>query len=361
LHETFEGIRVKNRILHLTRNTIPYVKELHSIAGGVLGCLVMQQLDYWFENHPEGFYKFLEPSDHPAYKNGDSWTEELGMSRHEFRTAFDKIGIRYKSKSDFDRADDKFHGLFYCSYVDRRSNLTYYFRNHDLVDAALDQLLRKSPTSPITTGAKPAGTPHPANELPVKPDSGFTGNQQSVFTGKPGSGFTGNQCYESTVNPDTPPPLYRDYNTETTTTTVDSVAFDPGGCCEHLIFPKCTKNESIAIRQLLTACPVDMQQVALDEIEGARQAGVIKTNLVPFARGIVIAITRGNFTIGHGPKIAEQRERNTRYENRPNPAELPLDPEAVNKGKAFINRLEKHQKSLTRDLRGKSTDNLVPL
>lgn len=85
----------------------------------------MQQLDYWFENHPEGFYKFLLPSDHPAYKNGDSWTEELGMSKDEFRTAFDKIGHRYKSKSEFDKAEDKFQGKFYCSYVDRRSNLTF--------------------------------------------------------------------------------------------------------------------------------------------------------------------------------------------------------------------------------------------
>ena len=133
---------MKNRILHITRNTIPYVKELHSITGGVLSCLVMQQLDYWFENHPEGFYKFLLPSEHPAYKDGDSWTEELGMSVDEFRTAFDKIGIRYKSKSEFDKADDKFQGKFYCSYVDRRSNLTYYFRNHDLVDAALDDVFR---------------------------------------------------------------------------------------------------------------------------------------------------------------------------------------------------------------------------
>lgn len=73
----------------------------------------MQQLDYWFEVHPEGFYKFLESSDHPAHKNGDSWTEELGMSGHEFRTAFDKIGIHYKSKSDFDQSVDKFQGLFY--------------------------------------------------------------------------------------------------------------------------------------------------------------------------------------------------------------------------------------------------------
>ncbi|WP_162050165.1 hypothetical protein [Fluviibacter phosphoraccumulans] len=332
---------MKNRILHLTRNTIPYVKELHVIAGGVLGCLVMQQLDYWFENHPEGFYKFLEPSDHPAYKIGDSWTEELGMSRHEFRTAFDKIGIRYKSKSDFDRADDKFQGLFYCSYVDRRSNLTYYFRNHDLVDAALDQLLSKPPTAPSTTWAKPAEKPHLASEHPVKPDSGFTGNQESVFTGKPECGFTGNQGCESTVNPDIPPPLYRDYNTETTTTTDNSGAIDPGGCGENLIFPKCTENESVAIHQLLSSCPDEMQQAALDEIEGARQAGVIKTNLVPFARGIMMAIARGTFTVGHGSKVLEQRNRQNRRmtSDSSNKTNQLLDTNALSKGKALLEKV----------------------
>jgi hypothetical protein len=330
---------MKNRILHLTRNTIPYVKELHPISGGVLGCLVMQQLDYWFEGHPEGFYKFLEPSDHPAYKDGDSWTEELGMSRHEFRTAFDKIGIRYKSKSDFDQAVDKFQGLFYCSYVDRRSNLTYYFRNHDLVDAALDELLSKPAQKPVKGNPTPASNARCDAEFTVKPESGFTGNQECGFTVKPDSGFTRKTRSSLTVNPENLPPLYRDYNTETTTTTVNSGAIDSGGCGESLIFPKCTENESIAIGQLLSDCPAEMQQAALDEIEGARQAGVIKTNLVPFARGIVIAIARGTFTVGHGPTIANQRERNARHQNRPNPAELPLDPEAVNKGKALMNRI----------------------
>ena len=69
------------------------------------------------------------------------------------------------------------------------------------------------------------------------------------------------------MNGENPPPLYRDYNTETTTTTSDSIAIDPGGCGEDLIFPKCTENESIAISQLLADCPVNMRQVALDEIE----------------------------------------------------------------------------------------------
>src|SRR5574343_861453 len=322
---------MKNRILHLTRNTIPYVKELHTIAGGVLGCLVMQQLDYWFEGYPEGFYKFLEPSDHPAYKNGDSWTEELGMSRHEFRTAFDKIGIRYKSKSDFDQAVDKFQGLFYCSYVDRRSNLTYYFRNHDLVDAALDELLSKPAQRLEKKSVSSTANPHRDAEFTVKPECGFTV--------KPDSGFTGNSDSSLTVNPENPPPLYRDYNTETTTTTGNSGAIDSGGSGENLIFPKCTQNESIAIRQLLSECPAEMQQAALDEIEGARQAGVIKTNLVPFARGIMTAISRGTFTVGHGPTVAAQRMRKSSRREQPNATDMPMDPETLRKGKALLGSL----------------------
>ena len=333
---------MKNRILHLTRNTIPYVKELHPIAGGVLGCLVMQQLDYWFEGHPEGFYKFLMPSDHPAYKIGDSWTEELGMSKDEFRTAFDKIGIRYKSKSEFDQAADKFQGKFYCSYVDRRSNLTYYFRNHDLVDAALDELLSKPAQKQAKQSPPSAANQHRDAEFTVKRESRFTGNQQSRFTGSWDSQSTGNEDSRLTVNQENPPPLYRDYNTETTTTTVDSKAIDSGGCGEiydQLIFPKCTPEESIAIGELLTTCPMEYRQKALDEIEGARQAGVIKTNLVPFARGIMTAIARGTFTIGHGTRIATQRTRLVKRRESPQSTDLFMDPEILGKGKAFIDGL----------------------
>lgn len=330
---------MKNRILHLTRNTIPYVKELHPIAGGVLGCLVMQQLDYWFEGHPEGYYKFLMPSDHPAYKIGDSWTEELGMSVDEFRTAFDKIGIRYKSKSEFDKAEDKFQGKFYCSYVDRRSNLTYYFRNHELVDAALDELLSKTNSNTSKTGKSSAGNPRRSADFTVNGDSPFTGNRQSQFTVNRKLLFTGNGESPVTVNRENPPPLYRDYNTETTTTTGNSGAIDSGGCGENLIFPKCTQNESIAIRQLLSECPAEMQQAALDEIEGARQAGVIKTNLVPFARGIMTAISRGTFTVGHGPTVAAQRMRISNRREQPNATDMPMDPETLRKGKALLGSL----------------------
>ncbi len=84
---------------------------------------------------------------------------------------------------------------------------------------------------------------------------------------------------------------------------------------------------------------MELRQKALDEIEGARQAGVIKTNLVPFARGIMTAISRGTFTVGHGPKVAAQRLHQASRLDRANSDDLPLDLEALNKGKAFMNRI----------------------
>lgn len=137
---------MRNRILALFNNSIPYVKELRPIAQSAVGCLVMQQLDFRFAAHPDGFYKFLSPCSAPRYRKGDSWTEEIGISVDEFRTAFDKIGIRYKSKTAYDQAENKFINekgieLLYCSYTDKVQGLTYYFRNHEVVDAALDVLV----------------------------------------------------------------------------------------------------------------------------------------------------------------------------------------------------------------------------
>ena len=133
---------MRNKILHITSKIIPYVRELRLIAKSVTGCLLMQQLDFHFAKYPHGYYKFLEPClNSKSYKRGQSWQEELGFSADEFRTAFDKIGVRYLSKSAFDTAPDKFQDKLYCSYFDKQQGLTYYFRNHPVVDAALDKLI----------------------------------------------------------------------------------------------------------------------------------------------------------------------------------------------------------------------------
>ena len=135
---------MRNKTQAIYRNSVPYVKQFRKYVGSVAGCILFQQLDHWFESKPDGFYKFLErpESNHPQYRDGDSWNEEIGITPDEFRTAFDAIATRYKSKKDYDLASDKFQGKFYCSYYDRVARLTWYFRNHDLVDGFLDLVMQ---------------------------------------------------------------------------------------------------------------------------------------------------------------------------------------------------------------------------
>ena len=52
---------MKNKLLACTHNSIPYVKELRTIAKTLASVILMQQLDFRFWKHPNGFYKFLEP------------------------------------------------------------------------------------------------------------------------------------------------------------------------------------------------------------------------------------------------------------------------------------------------------------
>ncbi|MBN9343693.1 MAG: hypothetical protein BGO76_01680 [Caedibacter sp. 38-128] len=98
--------------------------------------MLQGQLNYWFSKKPQGFYKFLEPCKHPLYKQGDSWSEELGLSRRVFNSTFDAIGVRYKTKTEFMKAKDKFQGKLYASYHDRKKNQTFFVRNPELLQQA---------------------------------------------------------------------------------------------------------------------------------------------------------------------------------------------------------------------------------
>ena len=356
---------MRNRILSITRSNIPYVKELHPLTGSVIGCLVMQQLDYWFSSQPEGFYKFLEPADHPAYKEGDSWVEELGMSADEFRYAFDRISIRYKSRTEFEKASktgDLFKGKFYCSYIDRRANLTHYFRNHDLVDAALDQLICDSS---LKTNSKSKGkrvvAPTKGVETPLEDSIPVTDCSESNIpvTGNSDLQNWKNRFTELEIpvcvagNPDSPEPenplyvkrlfrgpLLQRLHTETTTTTTGTdelstelvdkrcdtessplppVSEPPRGCGDDfelkqtepqlsdLIWPKCSPEEWDALAEILKTIPATQRQVLLDELEGARAAGKVRSGLMPFAGGLVRAMLKRTFTVGYSPAIAARR------------------------------------------------------
>ena len=133
----------KNNELALTAKLIPYHKEFRKIAGSVTATILWQQLEYWFSKKKgEPFYKFLEPLkiEKNGYKIGDSWTEELGFSAFEFRAAFSRIGISYKSKKEYNENNDKFQNMMYCSYYDKINRQTWYFRNQKLVETNLGRL-----------------------------------------------------------------------------------------------------------------------------------------------------------------------------------------------------------------------------
>lgn len=148
---------MRNKILSITRSSIPYVKELRELTGSVTATILMQQLDYWFDKTDgKPFYKFLESCVHKDYKKGDSWCEELGFSPDEFRNAFHKIGTAYKSIEEYEKAKsngilfNRYSGAdggapvgvsFYCYVIDKVNHITHYHRNHEYVDQALNRLL----------------------------------------------------------------------------------------------------------------------------------------------------------------------------------------------------------------------------
>ena len=171
---------------------LKYYPELNEVTGSINATIVLLQLEYWFnKNAGNKFYKFLDACAHEHYKAGDSWVEELGFSKQEFRTAFSKIGKVYKSAKAFKSSPDVFEDKYYASYYDRIKGLTYYIRN----TAKLDELLNPSnnSTEPGTTSASK--------------------NQTSSQT-KPALSNTKN---ELSANAKTSSPISIDYNNKITT------------------------------------------------------------------------------------------------------------------------------------------------
>jgi hypothetical protein len=93
--------------------------------------------------YPDGFQQYLEAPHDPDCVPSISWVEELGFSKGEFRTAFDKIGNRFNSKTQYKEAKSsglEFGDKFYCSYFDRRSGMTSYYRNHKRLEKLAYQI-----------------------------------------------------------------------------------------------------------------------------------------------------------------------------------------------------------------------------
>ena len=112
-------------ILSNDTTMIPYRKELNSITGGVKNTLLLTQALYWWNvNGRKPFYKFIEPCNHPMYKEGDSWCEELGYTKRELCGSMNKLvelGIMIK-KTD-------------------NSRITYHEVNEEKLKSSIEQIV----------------------------------------------------------------------------------------------------------------------------------------------------------------------------------------------------------------------------
>lgn len=142
---------MQNHLLGQNAKITPYYKELNNYTGSVTATILMTQIEYWFsKTNGEQFFKFLEPCDRKDYKEGDSWVEELGFTKYEFRTAFAKIGKVYKSKNEYLKSKDKFEDKPYLSYYDRLQRRIYYVRNHEKVDEIIDEWISRKSQKPTS-------------------------------------------------------------------------------------------------------------------------------------------------------------------------------------------------------------------
>ncbi|MAU01414.1 MAG: hypothetical protein CL608_30100 [Anaerolineaceae bacterium] len=126
--------------------TIAYHPNLNQVTGSVLASLLLRQIVYrWENNARQPFYKFSAPCQHPAYRTGDSWQEELGFSRTEFETARRRLGGKIRQGAA--KAKIRLENLIL--YWTDRERLTWYELNEPLLQAKLQELsIAEIPHSP---------------------------------------------------------------------------------------------------------------------------------------------------------------------------------------------------------------------
>lgn len=91
-------------------------------GGDVVAAILLERVRYWHEKMNGQFFKFSEPCTHPLYRQGDSWTEELGITLSQFRRA--RRLIAGKQRKTGDNSPSQTPVVF---WRDRQNRLWYRF------------------------------------------------------------------------------------------------------------------------------------------------------------------------------------------------------------------------------------------
>ena len=127
------------------KNVVPYNGKWNRFSGSPVATILLRQILYWDGIKKGKFYKFKEPCslhggffDKGLYKEGDSWCEELGLSRKSFDTAIKLIGFK-KGKGSTNRIGATPENSLVVYYRDS-SGLTWYVLNRALLGNELSAL-----------------------------------------------------------------------------------------------------------------------------------------------------------------------------------------------------------------------------
>ena len=115
------------------KRIIAYRPELRELTKSVTANILLNQIIYrWIKNNRQEFYKFKEPCKNKKYREGDSWTEELGFSVKEFDNAIKKIGFKLGKTKNYIKKEDAF-----VIYRRDANGLTWYDVNWDILSNCL--------------------------------------------------------------------------------------------------------------------------------------------------------------------------------------------------------------------------------
>lgn len=134
------------RLIAEDNDIVVYRKKLRLLTGSVISALLLSQIIYWWQKKDcRPFYKFKQPPKRrrdakekifaeteeeflkrvKPYKKGDSFCEELGLSRSEFDNALKKIA-HHKAKGCSEKEAKEYPVKPFIAYWTNRSRLTYY-------------------------------------------------------------------------------------------------------------------------------------------------------------------------------------------------------------------------------------------
>lgn len=122
---------VAARVVADDRRVISYRPALMKVMHSIIDIILLQQIVYRYEqNGQQPFYKFKAPCKHSLYRDGDSWTEETGLTKKQFDAAIARVGVKVKGVEFYQKTCCSLGVVVYTVDMNR---LTYWRVNMKVV------------------------------------------------------------------------------------------------------------------------------------------------------------------------------------------------------------------------------------